>query len=126
MEDTCKELVQHADLQASPYKAEVEQLQDRVCELELPLARTELYSNLIISEVDESPSEDAKKVFLKTCQETMNVLVMEGEIVEAVRLGKQHESNANHRNRKPRPMLIKTWDKYVKANNGNQKRWQAQ
>ena len=61
MEGTCKELVEHADLQASAYKAEVEQLQDRVCELELAPAQTELDSNLIISGVDESPSEDAKK-----------------------------------------------------------------
>ena len=80
MEDTCKALVEHADLRASTYKAEIEQLQDRVSELELALARTEQDSNLICCGVVESPSEDAKKVFLKTCQETMNVLVTEGGV----------------------------------------------
>ena len=44
VEETCKELDVHGEVQASARSAEIDHLHDRVCELEFALVRNELHS----------------------------------------------------------------------------------
>ena len=51
VEETCKELAVHAEIQASARSAEIDHFSDRVCELEVTLARNKLAVILLFLEL---------------------------------------------------------------------------
>ena len=74
VEETCKELAVHTEIQASARSAVIDHLRDRVCELEFALARNELNCNLVLSGVDktlQSP-KNTTDVVLQTCRDVLN------------------------------------------------------
>ena len=119
VETTCKDLVQHAEYQASEYMSDVSQLRERVCELELALSRNELEANLVISGITESGSEteDTKAVVLATCRDVLNVQIGEKDVLEAVRLGAKRKDTSSNQSKpvRPRPILVKTVSRQTKS-----------
>ena len=114
VEATCNELSLHVELQSSARNAEIDQLRDRVSELESAVASSNLDANLVLSGIveDAQAVENTKAVVLHTCKEVLGVDVEEDNILEVARLGRTTRESTKF---SPRPILVKTRSKHIKT-----------
>ena len=104
--------------------AVIDQLTDRVSELEMMISRSELEANLVVTGVKETQGEKPKDVFLSICHNKLDTKIAEDDVlepVEAVRLGPQPQTPANDKSipasvsPRPRPLLVRTKNKATKT-----------
>ena len=69
--------------------AVIDQLTDRVSELEMMTSRSELEANLMVTGVKETEGENPKDVFLSICHNKLDTKIAEEDVLEAARLGPQ-------------------------------------
>ena len=101
--------------------AVIDQLTDRVSELEMMISRSELEANLVVTGVKETEGENPKDVFLSICHNKLDTKIAEDDVLEAVRLGPQPQTPANDKSfpasvsPRPRPLLVRTKNKVTKT-----------
>ena len=118
VEKTCKEIVDSLEFSEAKLRDENEQLKTRVYELEHAIVRQEHEANLVVSGVKEvgDREEDPKSVFLSVCKETLGITdLCPDDVVDAVRLGRKTLGNESAGQARPRPILVKTKRKEIKA-----------
>lgn len=114
LESTCKELTDNLEFQYSEFKEKIAQLNGKIVELEHQLESQETDANFVLSGVSESEQEDLKKVVLDVCENILGVHVTEHEVLQVTRLGRPRTKQSTPPTR-PRPILVKTQSRHVKA-----------